>query len=207
MWRSHFSLARNHKEVEFEEEYEDIETIILPSHSTPQMTNVEKAEEELGEEDAYNVEVQESFASVEETTCVEIPAVSMPGGEHLRRNQRSQKLPSKMHVLQKILFILLLQWVTLQSIHSRTLIALNRRRHPGGPNVRHFFATSPPRTEREESTEVHQITALPVDHIRWQKILVLRVIALDCSCDGEGGAQTTREGLNPVQILGGNREF
>ncbi len=106
-----------------------------------------------------------------------------------------------MHVLQKILFILLLQWVTLQSTHSLSLIALNRRILPGGPNARNFFTTSPPRTEREESAEVHQITALPVDHLRCQKILVLRVTALDCSCTGEVGAKTTTEGLIPVQIL------
>ncbi len=50
------------QEVEFEEEYEDIETIILPPDSIPQMTNIEKAEEELGKEDACNVdEVQEIF--------------------------------------------------------------------------------------------------------------------------------------------------
>ncbi len=106
-----------------------------------------------------------------------------------------------MHVLLKILFILLLQWVTLPSTHSLTLIALNRKRHPGGPNARKFFATSPPRTKREEIAEVPKKTALPVDHMRSHKILVLRVTVLDCSCAGEGGAQTTREGLNPVQIL------
>ncbi len=70
--------CQNSQEVELEEEYEDIETIILPLDLTPQMTNIEKAEEELWEENACNVEVQESFASVEETTCVEIPAESMP---------------------------------------------------------------------------------------------------------------------------------
>ncbi len=83
------------QEVEFEEEYEDIETIILPPDSTPQMTNIEKAEEELGEDDACNVEVQESFASVEETTCVEIPAESMPDKKKKKKWRRVFKKKSK----------------------------------------------------------------------------------------------------------------
>ncbi len=42
------------------------------------MTYIKKAEEELGEEDACNVEVHESFAGMEETICVKIPAESVP---------------------------------------------------------------------------------------------------------------------------------
>ncbi len=83
------------QEVEFDEEYEDIEAIILPPDSTPQMTSIEKVEEELGKEDACNVEVQESFASVEETTCVEIPAESMPDKKEKKKWRRVFKKKSK----------------------------------------------------------------------------------------------------------------
>ncbi len=46
------------QEVEFEEECEDIETIILPSDSTPQRTNFETVQE-VKEGDACNGHVQE----------------------------------------------------------------------------------------------------------------------------------------------------
>ncbi len=45
------------------------------------------------------------------------------------------------------------------------------------------------------------MTAPQVNHLGCQDMMVMKITALDCSCAGEGRAQTTREVINPVQIL------
>ncbi len=139
------------QEVEFEEECEDIETIILPPDSTPQRTNFETVQEvkegdacnghvqEVKEEGTCNVHVQkvkeedpcnvqESIVSVEETTPVEIVAQSVPDKKKKTNWRRIFKKKAKVQKTQQ-------QNIHSQEVHFDTISAMGHSSENTQPDI------------------------------------------------------------------------